>query len=99
MASEMESMAICAIRYCIGRQSYIVGSGIEWAREWGAKSAHVRDVIRHDLRDLVGKCERRDTSTEGGSGVPWLGAKHDEKEWRAVLADLDAMEATNADPR
>jgi hypothetical protein len=29
------SMAVCAIRYCIGRRSYIVSSGAEWARKYG----------------------------------------------------------------
>lgn len=81
--SDAESMAICAIRYTIGRQSYIVDDGQRWAREWGAKSERVRDVIRRDLREYVRRCD---------NGFPLLGDTHDEAGWRAVLADLDAME-------
>ncbi len=74
--SDAESMVICAIRYTIGRRSYIVGDGQRWAREWGAKSRHVRDVIRRDLREA---CDRHGA----------LGDQGDEAGWRNVLTDLD----------
>ena len=80
--SDAESMAICAIRYTIGRRSYIVSEGQQWAREWGAKSKWVRDVIRRDLREAV-RC--RD------EGFPSLGTECDEVGWRAVLVDLDKL--------
>jgi hypothetical protein len=80
--SDAESMAICAIRYTIGRSSYIVSDGQRWAREWGVKSAWVREVIRRDLREEVCRCDE---------GFPSLGDKHDEAGWRAVLVDLDKM--------
>lgn len=51
MASDAETMTLCAIRYTIGRSSYIVSDGQRWAREWGAKSKRVRDIIRRDLRE------------------------------------------------
>lgn len=79
---DAELMALCAIRYTIGRQTYIVSDGQRWAREWGAKSKWVRDVIRRDLRDDARRCD---------DGFPALGDQHDEAGWRAVLADLDAM--------
>ncbi|MGG5810984.1 hypothetical protein [Falsiroseomonas sp. CW058] len=75
---DAESMALCAIRYTIGRRSYIVGDGQRWAREWGARSAWVRDVIRRDLREAANR--------DGA-----LGDRHDERGWLAVLADLDAL--------
>jgi hypothetical protein len=81
--SDQESMAICAIRYTIGRSSYIVSDGQRWAREWGEKSKWVRDVIRRDLREEVQRCD---------DGFPMLGEAVDEAGWRSVLADLDAME-------
>lgn len=81
--SSQERMVICAIRYTIGRRSYIVSDGQRWAREWGAKSKWVRDVIRRDLREEVRRCD---------DGFPSLGDAHDEAGWRSVLADLDAME-------
>lgn len=80
---DAENMALCAIRYTIGRRSYIVGDGQRWAREWGAKSKHVRDVIRGDLREAA---ER-----EGALGDP-----HDEAGWRAVLFDLDYIASQEA---
>lgn len=73
-----ESMAISAIRYTIGRRSYITIDGQRWAREWGARSPWVRDVIRRDLREA---CDR--------AGA--LGDPGDEAGWRNVLTDLDVM--------
>ena len=83
---DAESMAICAIRYTIGRRSYIVSDGYRWAREWGARSEWVRDVIRRDLREASGR-----------SGA--LGDDGDEAGWRNVLTDLDVMakERANAE--
>lgn len=78
VSHDAASMALCAIRYTIGRRSYIVSDGWRWAREWGAKSTWVRDVIRRDLREAA----ERDGA---------LGDRHDERGWRAVLADLDAL--------
>ena len=77
---DAESMAICAIRYTIGRRSYIVSDGYRWAREWGARSEWVRDVIRRDLREA---CDRHGA----------LGDHGDEAGWRNVLTDLDVMAA------
>lgn len=78
---DAESMAICAIRYTIGRMSYIVSDGQRWAREWGTRSAWVRDVIRRDLREA---CDR--------AGA--LGDQHDEAGWRNVLDYLDCITET-----
>ena len=80
--SDAESMAICAIRYTIGRRSYIVSEGQQWAREWGAKSKWVQDVIRRDLREAARCCDE---------GFPSLGTECDEAGWRAVLVDLDKL--------
>jgi len=91
MASDAESMAICAIRYTIGRQSYIVPSGYAWAREWGARSEWVRRTIADDLRGLVEKCNR-------GTVGQWLGSPTDERGWREVLRELEAMSPLPAPP-
>lgn len=85
-SQDAQSMVLCAIRYTIGRQSYIVSDGQRWAREWGAKSKHVRDVIRRDLREAAERCERVERYGP-------LGDQHDEAGWRAVLAELDEMAA------
>lgn len=73
---DAENMAICAIRYTIGRRSYITSDGQRWAREWCARSKWVRDVIRRDLREA---CDRQGA----------LGDECDEVGWRHVLTDLD----------
>lgn len=82
---DAESMALCAIRYTIGRMSYVVSDGQRWAREWGARSSWVRDVIRRDLREAADR-----------HGA--LGDECDEVGWRHVLTDLDNIaERDNAE--
>jgi hypothetical protein len=87
MAADAETMALCAIRYTMGRRSYIVADGQRWAREWGAKSAWVRDVLIRDLRDDLRRCDM---------GVECLGEPHDERGWRAALAELEKLQAASA---
>lgn len=53
MIDDEELMAICAIRYCIGRQSYIVNDGIEWAMRYGKKSPEVRRLIIEDIQNAT----------------------------------------------
>jgi hypothetical protein len=81
-------MAICAIRYCIGRQSYATSDGQRWARNYGARSTHVRTVI---IRDLQSEIEQTDRLREAGHENGTLGMKMDEDGWRQTLADLRGM--------
>jgi hypothetical protein len=76
--TDQEAMALCAIRYCMGRQSYIVASGIKWAREWGPKSERIRIVIARDIREAA--------TREYG-----LGMEHDKQEWLAVAEYLEGL--------
>ena len=87
MTKSEESMAICAIRYTMGRRSYIVAEGQEWALQWGKKSKHVRDIIRRDLREEVQQCDQ---------GYQALGDHFDEWCWRKVLDELDKMAEQDA---
>lgn len=82
--TDLDAMAVCAIRYAIGRQSYIVGDAARWARDYGAKSGWVRGVV---IRDLQEAAEREDRGLKGA-----LGGEMDAKVWRAVLAELQALE-------
>lgn len=91
--TDKESMALCAIRYTIGRRSYIVGDGHRWALEWGAKSDWVRSVITRDLEEAVAQCDRNPS----GEWRP-LGDDHDERGWRDVLRRLQAMAPAAARP-
>lgn len=81
--NDVESMALCAIRYTIGRRSYIVADGQRWAREWGSRCAWIRDVLVRDLRNDVAQCD---------AGTPVLGDPVDERGWRDVLAHLEGLQ-------
>lgn len=78
-------MAICAIRYCLGRRSYVVSDGQRWARHYGRLSPWVRDVIARDLEEARDRDQR-----SGGEWSPF-GDPHDKAGWLAVLEDLKAM--------
>jgi hypothetical protein len=80
---DQEKMALCAIRYTIGRMSYIVSDGQRWAREWGAKSEWIRSVLIRDLEEEV----TRESQFPGT-----LGDIMDSKGWKTVLEELKAMQ-------
>ena len=73
--TDEELLALCAIRYTMGRSSYIVADGLRWAREWGEKSAVVKKVLVRDIDNVA-------------AGV--LGRTH-ESEWRALADELRRM--------
>jgi len=59
-------MAMAAHRYCLGRQSYIVGSCIEWLRCWWPQlEIKTRNVIVRDTLEALqdhhagGDCDER----------------------------------------
>lgn len=80
-----ESMALCAIRYCMGRRSYIVSDGVAWARRYGSQSKQLRDIIIRDIEEAIAQMERcPDWKT--------LGDPMDERDWRVVLHELKMME-------
>lgn len=83
--TDNEIMALCAIRYTMGRRSYAVSDGQRWAREWGARSQRVRGVLILDLREAV---------TRADMGLHTLGDTHDEIGWREVLTELETMRNT-----
>lgn len=83
------SMALCAIRYCIGRSSYAVDDGARWAREYGRRSPWVRETIIRDLSGLAERCDILATDDRPSCGL--LGAPDAEATWRAVLAELRGM--------
>lgn len=82
MTRDDEGMALCAIRYTIGRRSYIVADGQRWALEWGGKSKWVRRVIIRDLLEATSWCD---------AGAEALGDPPDEAGWRRVLTELQAL--------
>jgi hypothetical protein len=89
------SMALCAIRYCMGRATYIVADGIKWARHYGAISPWLRGVVIKDLESSVAQLDR----SRSRGAVPQLmclGHDVDEREWRRLLSELRDMEAERA---
>lgn len=47
-------VVMAAFRYCLSRQSYIVGSCIDFLKKyWGAIDNSIKDVIEHDLKEEV----------------------------------------------
>lgn len=72
-------MALAAVRYCLGRMSYIVGDCCEWLpRVWPHLKPSVRAVIARDIDEAI----RRDTEARarGDENLP-LGMDYDRAEW------------------
>lgn len=81
-------MAIAAFRYCLGRQSYIVGDCADWLREqWPSLPRNVQSVIERDLREAFA---RDDEARLNGENVKPLGWDCDRAEWQSVLDVIDA---------
>ena len=80
MNDDDEGILVCAVRYCIGRQSYIVGSCDRWLRDrWPRLSAGTRDTIIKDIgaaldRDRLGRAS--------------IGMDIDRDLWAALYRDL-----------
>lgn len=60
-----EMLAIAAVRYCMGRRSYIVGVCIDWLNDiWDDLGEQTRNVILSDLEVEIDR-ERRTPGTLG----------------------------------
>lgn len=81
-------MVIAAFRYCLGRQSYIVGDCADWLIEqWPNIRPSMRAVIERDLR---AELKRDDEARQRGDSYHPLGMDMDRAEWLRVLAMIDA---------
>lgn len=74
-----ELMAVAAVRYCIGRMSYIVGECVDWLYEvWPLLDPKTKAIIRRDIEEaFVRDDEER---AEGMEHTP-LGMDMDRAEW------------------
>jgi hypothetical protein len=75
-------MAIAAVRYCLGRMSYIVGDCVEWLEEqWPNLSSNARAVIKSDIEAMF---QRDDDARQRGEEYKPLGMDCDREGWERV---------------
>lgn len=69
-----EQMLISAVRYALGRSTYIVGWTVsEVKRVWGHLSTNVQEVIERDINETKS-----------------LGMKDDVMEWRSLMEFIES---------
>jgi hypothetical protein len=77
-------MAIAAVRYCLGRQSYIVSDCASWLiAAWPDLSEDARKTI---CRDVDEEFARDDEARERNAEYKPLGADCDRADWERVRA-------------
>lgn len=75
-------MAIAAVRYCLGRMSYIVGDCADWLiAEWGQIEEGARRTIQRDIEDAFA---RDDDARAMGNEYKPLGMDCDRASWERV---------------
>lgn len=90
MISPDESILICAVRYALGRMSYIVGEVANYVF-FKRKTLSV-ECINIIIRDIEEEMERYNASGQK------LGMHCDEKIWRALLAALKEINVLDNKP-
>ena len=88
-------MATAAVRYCLGRSSYIVGDCVDWLlANWERFEPGCRLVI---LRDISEAIQRDDEARERGDQYLPLGMDMDRREWERAAAEIGrGMVGSNA---
>lgn len=75
-------MALAAVRYCLGRQTYIVGDCADWLRQvWDELSPNMRAVIQ---RDVEREFQLDDEARAAGKEYKPLGMDMDRAQWERV---------------
>lgn len=74
-------VAISAMRYALGRRSYIVGMTTEWIRwNWSAFGQEAKEIMKRDLKEEIERTDR----------IPGnLGMDFDEREWRNLYTFME----------
>lgn len=89
--NDAEGILVCAVRYCIGRRSYIVGSCDRWVRQlWSTLSPGTRKTI---IDDIYAALER------DRLGHASIGMDMDRDTWAALYRDLKDAERPAETPR
>ena len=75
-------MVIAAMRYCMGRRTYIVGDCVEWLIvQWPNFNEHTRALIQRDLEEEFDRDDK--ARLEQDTYLP-LGMDMDRREWEKV---------------
>ena len=75
-------MATAAVRYCLGRRTYIVGVCADWIiRNWDHFAPDTRTRIRADIEEAFELSER---DKKAGGGYRPLGDDCDRADWERV---------------
>ena len=75
-------MVLAAFRYCLGRQSYIVGDCTEWlAAHWDEFLPAIKRCIQREIEEAFA---RDNEDREENRGHKRLGADCDRKNWETV---------------
>lgn len=75
-------MATAAVRYCLGRMSYIVGDCADWLiAEWQSIEEGARRTIQRDVEEAF---TRDDEARERGDEYKPLGMDCDRASWERV---------------
>jgi hypothetical protein len=77
-------MALAAVRYCLGRCSYIVSDCCDWlCASWPQIKLGTQQAIR---RDVEAAFKRDDAARQAGQEHPALGMDMDRAQWERVRA-------------
>ncbi|MHB1098334.1 MAG: hypothetical protein ACYCZR_02150 [Burkholderiales bacterium] len=77
-------MALAAVRYCIGRSSYIVGDCVDWLHnQWPRMSDSIKRTIARDVDEAIARDD--EARTDGREHKP-LGWDCDRIEWLRAQA-------------
>lgn len=83
-------MAIAAVRYCMGRSSYIVGDCADWLKaNWPELSDKAKQTITRDLRHAL---DQDDTDRITKQTHNHLGHDLDKAIWLDVMAFIQQQE-------
>ena len=73
-------MALAAVRYCLGRSTYIVGDCVDWLhQQWPQIAERARKIIARDVDEAIKRDD--EARSEGQTGYLPLGMAMDRAEW------------------
>jgi hypothetical protein len=79
---DSDSMAVAAVRYCLGRRTYIVGECVQWLeQQWPNLSEGAQRNIRSDIESEFVRDDRVRTCGGDHQAFKPLGDECDRAEW------------------